>query len=88
MAATQQEQELKFELVTEVASGEKLTAISSSNCHLDHFGKEFNIKTADGKDAHTACIGFGLERIALALFKKHGLDLKKWPLEVCEILEL
>jgi seryl-tRNA synthetase len=88
MAATQQEQELKFEIVAEVASGEKLTAISSSNCHLDHFGKEFNIKTADGKDAHTACIGFGLERIALALFKKHGLSTEQWPADVKAVLEL
>ncbi len=88
MAATQQEQALKFELVTAVASEEKLTAISSSNCHLDHFGKEFNIKTSDGNDAHTACIGFGLERIALALFKKHGLDPDKWSPEVRGILEI
>jgi seryl-tRNA synthetase len=88
MAATQQEQELKFELVSPVASKEKLTAISSCNCHLDHFGKEFNIKTADGNDAHTACIGFGLERITLALLKKHGLDPDKWPTEVKNILEL
>lgn len=88
MAATQQEQALKFELVTAVASKEKLTAISSSNCHLDHFGKEFNIKTPDGNDAHTACIGFGLERIALALFKKHGLDPDKWSSEIRTILEV
>lgn len=88
MAATQQEQTLKFEIVTAVASKEKLTAISSSNCHLDHFGKEFNIKTTNGKDAHTACIGFGLERISLALFKKHGLDPDQWPSEVRTILEL
>ncbi len=88
MAATQKEQTLKFELVTAIASEEKLTAISSSNCHLDHFGKEFNITTPDGKDAHTACIGFGLERITLALLKKHGFDPEKWPSEVKQVLEL
>ncbi len=88
MAATQQEQELKFELVVPIASNEKLTAISSSNCHLDHFGKEFNITTQDGNHAHTACIGFGLERITLALLKTHGFDLKQWPDEVKAVLEL
>ncbi len=88
MAATQKEQTLKFELVAPIASKQKLTAISSSNCHLDHFGKEFNITTADGKDAHTACIGFGLERITLALLKKHGLDPEKWPAEVKQVLEI
>lgn len=88
MAATQKEQVLKFELVAAVASKEKLTAISSSNCHLDHFGKEFNIKTPDGNNAHTACIGFGLERITLALLKKHGFDPDKWPSEVKSILAI
>jgi seryl-tRNA synthetase len=88
MAATQQEQELKFEIVVPIASNEKLTAISSSNCHLDHFGKEFNITTPDGEFAHTACIGFGLERIALALLKTHGFDIASWPAEVKRVLEL
>ncbi len=88
MAATQKEQELKYEIVCPVASKEKLTAITSSNYHLDHFGSEFNIKTSDGKNAHTACVGFGLERIALALFKRHGFDPDKWPLEVKQILDI
>jgi len=88
MAATQKEQELKYELVAPVASKEKLTAITSSNYHMDHFGSEFNIQTSDGKKAHTACVGFGLERITLALLKKHGFDTDKWPTEVKQILEL
>ena len=82
MAATQKEQTLKFELVAPVATPEKPTAITSCNCHLDHFGQIFGIKTADGKPAHSACIGFGLERIALALFRKHGFDPREWPADV------
>ena len=88
MAATQKEQELKYELVAPIASKDKLTAITSSNYHMDHFGTEFNITTLDGKPAHTACVGFGLERITLALLKKHGFDTNKWPHEVKQILEL
>lgn len=88
MAATQKEQELKYELVAPIASSEKLTAISSSNYHLDHFGREFDITTAGGQFAHTACVGFGLERIALAMFKKHGFDPEKWPNEVKEVLAI
>ena len=88
MAATQKEQELKYELVAPIASTEKLTAISSSNYHLDHFGKEFNIKTPDGNYAHTACVGFGLERITLAMLKKHGFDPDLWPGEIKEVLEI
>ncbi len=88
MAATQKEQVLKFELVYPVASADKPTAITSCNCHLDHFGKTFDIRTPDGEPAHTACIGFGLERIALALFVKHGFDPDHWPTDVKNVLEL
>ncbi|MDB5337991.1 MAG: hypothetical protein JWN70_3610 [Planctomycetaceae bacterium] len=88
MAATQKEQNLKYELVHAVATDERPTAITSCNCHLDHFGHTFDIHTADGEFAHTACIGFGLERIALALFMKHGFNTDKWPSDVKNILAL
>jgi seryl-tRNA synthetase len=88
MAASQREQTLKFELIVPVASAEKPTAVVSCNYHVDHFGKAFDIRTADGAVAHTACIGFGLERITLALFKKHGFDPAQWPAEVRGILDL
>lgn len=88
MAATQKEQTLKFDLVATVATAEAPTAITSCNCHLDHFGQAFAIKTADGQVAHSACIGFGLERIALALFRQHGFDPRQWPTHVKRELEL
>jgi seryl-tRNA synthetase len=88
MKATQREQVLKFELVIPICSEEKPTAISSCNYHLDYFGLAFDIKTSDGKPAHSACIGFGLERIALALFKTHGFELSAWPTSVRRELEL
>ena len=69
-----------------ICSLEKPTAISSCNYHLDTFGVAFDIKTGDGNPAHSACVGFGLERIALALFKTHGLRLSGWPREVRDVL--
>lgn len=86
--ATQREQVLKYELVVPICSTEKPTAISSCNYHLDYFGHAFDIFSADGAPAHTACIGFGLERIALALFKTHGLHPPAWPVAVRKQLEL
>jgi len=88
MKATQREQNLKYELVIPICSEEKPTAITSCNYHMDHFGSVFNIKTTDGAVAHTACMGFGLERICLALFKHHGLDVNKWPEAVRKLLNL
>ena len=80
LAANQRIEELKFELVTPVyADRARQTAISSSNCHLDHFGRPFGIETADGEVAHTACFGFGIDRITLALLHRHGTDPDRWP---------
>jgi seryl-tRNA synthetase len=87
MAATQREQALKYELVVPIASAGP-TAVASCNYHLDHFGRAFEIKTSDGGDAHSACVGFGLERVALALFKTHGLDPVVWPAAVRQTIAL
>ncbi|HET9958005.1 MAG TPA: amino acid--[acyl-carrier-protein] ligase [Polyangiaceae bacterium] len=77
LAANQREQELKYEMVVPIAS-EAPTAIMSLNYHQDLFGSTFGIRRL-GNPAHTACVGFGLERITLALLKKHGLQPATWP---------
>lgn len=78
MANSQREQRLKFEALVPIASPEP-TAVASFNFHQDHFGAAFGIRLHDGSTASSACVGFGLERIALALFRTHGMDLRDWP---------
>ena len=82
MATSQREQQLKFEIMVPVISEEKPTAICSFNWHQEHFTGKFGIQRADGSTAHTACLGFGLERVTLALIKTHGFDVTQWPAEV------
>lgn len=82
MAAQQVEQRLKFEILVPVNSSEQPTAVCSFNWHQDHFSGKFGIRTSQGETAQTACLGFGLERVALALLNTHGLDTKDWPAEV------
>jgi seryl-tRNA synthetase len=79
MKATQAEQELKFELLIPIWPEEEPTAVASFNYHQEHFGEAFAILTAGGACAHTACVGFGIDRIAIALLKTHGLNLSSWP---------
>lgn len=78
----QRQQNLKFEMLIPVESVEKPTACMSFNYHQDHFGTLWGLQTADGAVAHTACVGFGFERLALALLKVHGLDPRAWPAAV------
>ena len=82
LALAQREQRLKFELVVPIISDTDPTPVMSFNYHQDHFGRVFGIRTSDGATAHTACVGFGLERIVLALFKTHGFISDAWPKEV------
>ena len=79
LADGQKAQKLKFEVLVPVISHDQPTAVSSFNYHQDHFGAVFDIKTADGEVAHTACLGFGLERCVMALFRHHGYAPSAWP---------
>jgi seryl-tRNA synthetase len=86
LAANQKEQKLKFEIVVPVISAENPTAVCSFNFHQDHFGATFKFKTPDGEVGNTACLGFGLERVTMALFRTHGFNPDLWPAEVRAIL--
>jgi len=86
MAANQVEQALKFELLIPVNSEEAPTACMSFNYHQDHFGTTWGLRTDDGEVAHTACSAFGLDRLTIALFATHGLDIDAWPIGVREAL--
>jgi len=78
LAANQLDEALKMEIVTPVCSTEHPTAIMSANCHRDHFATPFDITTADGAPAHSACVAFGVDRVTLALLHEHGLDADRW----------
>lgn len=88
MAMSQEEQNLKFELLIPVRSEEQPTACMSFNCHLDHFSANWDITTETGDIAHTACVAFGMDRLGLALFATHGGAVESWPEHVRHALSI
>jgi seryl-tRNA synthetase len=84
----QVEQALKFELMVPVRSAETPTACMSFNCHRDHFGQTWGLTSDDGATAHTACVAFGIDRLAAALFAAHGVDSGRWPASIRAALNL
>ena len=88
MAVSQVEQALKFELLIPIHSAEQPTACMSFNCHRDHFGATWNLRNAGGEVAHTGCVAFGIDRLALALFATHGVELARWPTSVRKALTI
>ena len=87
-AVSQKQQSLKFELLVPLRSEDKPTACMSFNYHQAHFGTTWGIQDANGAPAHTGCVAFGIDRLALALFATHGVDLAKWAPSVREALAL
>lgn len=61
-------------------------ALGSANYHGTHFANEFSITGADGRPAHSSCVGLGMERVVLALFATHGLATADWPDAVRAVL--
>jgi hypothetical protein len=46
------------------------------------------MRDAAGASAHTSCVAFGIDRLAVALFAVHGLDLSRWPAPTRQALAL
>lgn len=77
LADGQRQHAAKYEGVAPV--GGLPTAVMSANYAAEHFGAAFAIDTASGSVAHSSCVAFGLDRVALALLSTHGLDVDRWP---------
>lgn len=70
----QQIKGLKFELRAQTDAEGTPLAISSFNLHETFFSRRFDFRLADGMEAHSGCVAFGLERWALALALTLGPD--------------
>ncbi len=88
MAVSQRQQALKFELLIPYYAGAKPTACMSFNYHREHFGHTWGIHTDSGEEAHTSCVAFGIDRLAVAMFANHGLDPAAWPARTRQALSL
>lgn len=62
-------------------AGSPRVAIASANRHGDHFGRAFRIGSASGV-ARSACLAFGLERLAAGSLVSWGPRQRNWPAEL------
>jgi seryl-tRNA synthetase len=88
MASSQRERHLKIELLIPIIGDAAPTACGSFNYAEDHFTETWKIALQDGSKAVSGCIGIGLERTTLALFRHHGPDFAKWPAAVQNVLQV
>jgi seryl-tRNA synthetase len=79
IAVSQRQQALKFELLIPYSADATPTACMSFNDHREHFSQIWAIQDEHGKLTRTGCVAFGIDRLSIALFAVHGLDLQKWP---------
>jgi seryl-tRNA synthetase len=82
-ASWQLSQALKYEIRAPIEptppNRARTLAVGSFNLHGSFFGRTFDIRLADGSPAFTGCVGFGIERLVLAIFAQHGLSPERWP---------
>ena len=78
---------LKYEARAELYDGRSMS-VGSINLHQDYFSRAYDYRDAHGERPHSACAGFGLERLAYALFCRHGADTADWPHAVRSCLGL
>jgi seryl-tRNA synthetase len=83
-ALWQRTRALKYEVL--VDTGGNTVAAGSINFAGTLFGDAFHIRTDAGDIATTACVGFGLERLILALFSQHGFEPGRWPTAMREVV--
>lgn len=88
MAISQRQQALKFELLIRYHATATPTACMSFNYHRGHFGEVWDIRDEHHAFAHSGCVAFGMDRLTVALFTAHGLDLGRWPASVRRVLEI
>ncbi len=79
--------QLKYEVVTPLF-GDKNCAVASINLHNDFFSRNYDYKDLEGDDLRSGCVAFGHERLAYAMFCRHGANLADWPSSVRAYLGL
>ncbi len=88
MAVSQVQNSLKFELLIPYFPGARPTACMSFNYHQAHFGEVWGLHDERHEHSHTGCVAFGMDRLAVAMFAIHGVDLAGWPASVRQALAL
>lgn len=71
--------DLKYEVQAWLPDEGTWLAIGSVNYHQNHFGRAFSILTQGGEQAHSCCLGFGIDRWCLAVFAQYGVEETAWP---------
>jgi seryl-tRNA synthetase len=75
---------LKYELVVSGGGRDDL-AVASFNLHCDALTRAFAI-SGPTEVMFSGCVGWGIERWALALMCRHGIEVDAWPLDVMSAL--
>lgn len=71
---------LKYELEAWLPWANRWVAVASFNYHQSSLVDAYDIRGAGS--LHSMCVGYGLERWALALCSAHGPERRAWPVEL------
>jgi seryl-tRNA synthetase len=75
---------LKYEMRMKIPYLNAEISCMSFNNHQKTLIEAYNI--SPNRDLASGCVGYGLERLALAVFAQHGLNPQNWPISLKSIL--
>lgn len=84
--AYQSMMKLKYELQLWLPYAGEWLACASFNHHQSSLVDVYDITDADERVLHSGCVGYGLERWALAINAQHGTDDARWPTSLRDVL--
>jgi hypothetical protein len=77
--AYQSMRRLKYECQAYLPHSDTWLAVASFNNHEATLTKAYGLLAGDDAQAHSGCVGFGLDRLVFAVLSQFGLDEEAWP---------
>lgn len=77
--AYQSMRRLKYECQAHLPHSDTWLAVASFNNHESTLTKAYGLAADADAQAHSGCVGFGLDRLVFAALSQFGLDEKAWP---------
>ena len=76
--------QLKYEMQFSIPFSDRWISCMSFNNHQRTLVSAYDIASAED-DTASGCVGYGLERLAFAIYSQHGTDLAKWPADLAQL---
>lgn len=77
--------QLKYEMQFNIPFSDRWISCMSFNNHQQTLVSAYDIVGPNAEDTGSGCVGYGLERLAFAIYSQYGTDAAKWPSALADL---